>query len=230
LLINLQANFNNFTFIDIGKSFNEIVYDFKTINISSLISSEDCFNYAAKWFINVFEAVDAITFVKVKMKAWYDHNHKSMILWIKDYAFLQLHHDYHLSDHSSKKLSQQYCDSFLIIKWVEKLAYKLELSSHWRIYSIIFIMQLESALKSADSFKHSRSNNSFSIEVEENIDEWVSYEIEKLINNRVQRFDRKSLIREYLVRWKEYESEYNEWYDKDLLNNASDFLIFWFLH
>ncbi len=91
-------------------------------------------------------------------------------------------------------------------------------------------MQLESALKSADSFKHSQSDNSFFIEVEENIDEWVSYEIEKLIDDRVQRFDRKSLIREYLVRWKEYESEYNEWYDKDLLDNASDFFIFLFLH
>ncbi len=116
LLISLQANFNNFTFINTGKSFNKIVYDFKTTNILSLISSEDCFNYAAKWFINVFKAVDAITFVRVKTKAWYDHNHKSMILWIEDYAFLQLHHDYHLLNHSFKKLSQQYCDSFLIIK------------------------------------------------------------------------------------------------------------------
>ncbi len=224
LLISLQANFNNFTFVNTDKFSNEIVYDFRTTDISSLINSEDCFNYAAKQSINVFEAADVITFAKIKTKAWYDHNHKSIILWVKDYAFLQLHRDYHLSDHSSKKLSQQYCDSFLIIKRVEKLAYKLKLSSHWRIHSIIFIVQLKSALKSADSFKHSRSDNSFFIEVEENIDEWVSYEIKKLIDDRVQQFDRESLIREYLVRWKEYESEYDEWYDENLLDNALELI------
>ncbi len=224
LLISLQANFNNFMFVNTDKSFNEIVYDFKTINISSLINSEDCFNYTVKQSINVFEAADAITFAKIKMKAWYDYNHKSMILWIKDYAFLWLHHNYHLSDHSFKKLSQQYCNSFLIIKWVKKLAYELELSSHWRIHSIIFIVQLKSAFKNADSFKHSRSDNSFFIEVEKNINKWVSYEIKKLIDDRVQWFDRRSLIRKYLVRWKEYESEYNEWYDEDLLDNALELI------
>ena len=139
LLISLQANFNNFAFISTDKSSNEIVYDFRTTNISSLINSEDRFNYAAKWSINVFETADAITFAKVKTKAWYDRKHKSMTLRVKDYAFLQLHRDYHLSDYSSKKLSQQYCDYFLIIKRVEKLAYELELSLHWRIHSIIFI-------------------------------------------------------------------------------------------
>ncbi len=224
LLISLQANFNNFTFISTDKSSNEIVYDFRTTNISLLINSEDHFNYTTKWSINVFETADAITFARVKMKTWYDHKHKSMTLRVKDYAFLQLHHDYHLSDYSSKKLSQQYCDSFLIVKWVEKLAYELELLSHWRIHSIIFIAQLKSALKDADSFKHSWSNNSFSIEVEENIKKWVSYEIEKLIDDRVRWFDRDSLICKYLVRWKEYESEYNEWYDENLLNNASELI------
>jgi len=85
-------------------------------------------------------------------------------------------------------------------------------------------VQLKSALKSADSFKHSWSDNSFFIEVEENIDEWVSYEIKKLIDDRVQQFDRESLIREYLVRWKEYESEYDEWYDENLLDNALELI------
>ena len=222
LLTSLQANFNNFAFISTGKSSNEIVYDFRTTEISSLINSEDRFNYAAERSINVSEAADAITFAEVKAKAWYDRKHKSMTLRVEDYAFLQLHRDYHLSDYPSKKLSQQYCDSFLIIKRVGKLAYELELSSHWRIHSVIFIAQLKPAFKGADSFKRSRPNNSFSIEVEGDIEEWVSYEIEKLINDRVRRFGRGSLIREYLVRWKEYESEYDEWYDEDLLDNAPE--------
>lgn len=140
LLISLQTNFNNFTFIDINKSLNEIVYNFKTTDISLLINSEDHFNYAAEWFINVFKAADAITFAKVKTKTWYDCNYKLMNLQVKDYAFLQLHHDYHLSNHSSKKLSQQYCDSFLVVKWVKKLTYELKLSTHWRIHSVIFIV------------------------------------------------------------------------------------------
>lgn len=224
LLTSLQTNFNNFAFVDIDKFSNEIVYEFRTMNISSLIQSEDHFNYVAKRSINVFKAADAIAFARVKAKTWYDRNHKSMTLWVKEYAFLRLHRDYYLSKHSFKKLSQQYCDSFLIIKWVEQLAYKLELSAHWRIHSVIFIAQLKLASKDADSFKRSRLNNLFSIEVEKDIKKWVSYEIEKLINDRVWWFDKDSLICEYLVRWKEYKSEYDEWYDEDLLDNAVELI------
>ncbi len=147
-----------------------------------------------------------------------------MILWVKEYTFLRLHRDYHLSEHSFKKLSQQYCDFFLIIKWVEQLAYKLELSAHWRIHSVIFIVQLKLASKDADSFKHLQSNNFFFIKVEKDIKKWVSYEIKKLIDDRIQRFNKDLLICKYLVKWKEYESEYNEWYDEDLLDNAIELI------
>ncbi len=58
-----------------------------------------------KQSINVFKAADIITFAKVKAKTWYDCNHKSMTLQVKKYAFLKLHHDYHLLEHSFKKLS-----------------------------------------------------------------------------------------------------------------------------
>ena len=148
-----------------------------------------------------------------------------MILEEESFAFLRLHREYHLSDHLSRKLIQQYCEPFWIQRRVSRLAYKMKLSAHWRIHPVIFIAQLESASKEANSYNRSRSSHSNSILVEGDIKKWASYEIDRLVNKRLRRYGRESVIKEYLVRWKEYESEYDEWYDEDLLNNASELVI-----
>ena len=44
-----------------------------------------------------------------------------------DRAYLRLNHDYHLSDKFNRKLSSQRCDSFLIKRRIERLAYELKL-------------------------------------------------------------------------------------------------------
>lgn len=51
-----------------------------------------------------------------------------MNFWESSYVFLRLHRAYYLLEHSFKKLSQQYCESFLVKKKrVDKLIYELEL-------------------------------------------------------------------------------------------------------
>ena len=72
-----------------------------------------------------------------------------------------------LSSHFSRKLSQQYCESFRVQQRVGKLAYKLKLPAHWQIHSIISIAQLKLALEEADSYDQSRLSHSDSILIED---------------------------------------------------------------
>ncbi len=54
---------------------------------------------------------------------------------------------------------------------------------------------------------------------------WSFYKIKKLVDKHFQRYERDFLIKEYLIQWKKYESKYDEWYDEDLLNNASKLIV-----
>ncbi len=200
-LLTLQTVFNN-SEIAIEHFSNEIVYDFKTRKISGFIQSRENFdmNYVTERSIYRLKVTDVISFVIDKVKAWYNKKHKSMILKEESFAFLRLHHEYHLLDHLSWKLTQQYYESFWIQWRVSKLAYKIKLSVHWRIHSVIFIAQLESALKEVNSYNWSWSSHLNSILVEDDIKKWVFYEINRLVNKRLQRYEKESVIKEYLIR------------------------------
>ena len=226
LLLTLQAAFNN-SETTIEHSSNEVIYEFRTTEISNLIQPQrnSNLNFVVKRFIYRSKAIDVISFAVSKAKAWYDKRHKPMILEKDSFAFLRLHQRYHLSSHPSRKLSQQYCEPFRVQQRVGKLAYKLKLSTHWRIHSIISIAQLKFALEEADSYDWSRFSHSDSVLVEGDTKEWSSYEIEKLVDKRFRRYERDLLIKEYLIRWKRYEPEYDEWYGEDLLDNASKLIV-----
>ena len=59
--------------------------------------------------------------------------------------------------------------------------------------------------------------------MKENINEYKSYIIEKLIDKSVQIIRRKPQIK-YLVRWLGYGPEYNMWYPIESLQNAQELI------
>ena len=127
-----------------------------------------------------------------------------------DYAFIKLHHDYDISFIVVLrfKYNQQYVKSFKMLKRVNRLVYKLKLSTHWRIHSILFITQLKSISSfNVDSFQRSKSNQSNSIFVENDIEQIKFYEIKRLVNkDQIKRRDF-----EYLIRWHDYKTEHDDW-------------------
>ena len=123
-----------------------------------------------------------------------------------DYALIKLHKKYDISFIVvlNFKYSQQYVNSFRILKRVKKLIYQLNLSTHWKIHSILFIIQLKLVSTSHfDFFQRFKSNYFELMFVKRNIFIVKFYEVKRFIN--WQQIKRREL--KYLIRWRGYESE-----------------------
>ena len=140
-----------------------------------------------------------------------------------DYILIRLHREYDISSTIVLKLkyNQQYVDFFKILEKIEHLIYRLNLLTHWRIHLVLSIAQLEfSSSFDVDFFRRKRSNHFDSIFVEKNIDKVKSFEIERFINKR--QIKRRKF--EYLIRWREYESKFNNWRNLSKLDNVANLI------
>ena len=222
----IQRHFNNVVSITTDKSPNEIVYEFTFFQASDfwkifevvIIVDVDSqilidtfvdisFNFAVRTRVKI---ADSIIFAQMKIKRNYDDKHKSIYMREKNYALIKLHHEYDIFFIAvfESKFNQQFVEFFRVLKRVERFVYKLNFSAHWRIHSILFIAQLKSVFAfSNDFFSRSRSDHSNSVFVESDIERVKFYEIDKLIDKR----QTKRRDSEYLVRWKSYDFQFDEW-------------------
>jgi hypothetical protein len=222
----IQASLNNSLNAAIELSSNEITYEFKIRDILFFLITEIIENTPRFKILKLLnqtrlrnrqEATNVVSFANVKVKIIHDKRHRSLFLNSKKKVFLRLHKEYNLSEIINKKLSQQKCDSFTVKRRVERLTYELELSKTWRIHLVIFVTQLESA--SDDSYKRSKSNYSDFIFVESDTETFKFYEIERVLAKRIRQYE-KIKINQYLIRWKDYESEFDEWKSISNLKNC----------
>jgi hypothetical protein len=222
----IQASLNNSFNVVIELSFNEIMYEFKTRDTLSFLVAEK-FEQISQFKIlsllnqtryrNRCEIANAVFFANAKVKILHDRKHQSLFFKSRKKIYLRLHKDYNLFEIINKKLFQQRCDSFTIKRRVKRLAYELDLLKRWKIHSIIFVTQLKSA--STNSYKRVRSNHFDFIFVEKNISIEKFYEIEQILIKRVRQYE-KIKINQYLIRWKDYESEFDEWKSISNLKNC----------
>ena len=96
----LQLFFNNVVNVIINYVSNEIVFEFKSRKILTIIIIKKfivIINVKKKFVNNKFifrkKIVDVTFFVNAKIKIYYDVKHTSFLLK-KNYAFLKLNHDY----------------------------------------------------------------------------------------------------------------------------------------
>ena len=152
-------------------------------------------------------------------KHHYDRKHQPLFMKIDDYALLRLHRGYEIPSTAryESKYSQQYVDPFKILKRIGRLAYRLEIPSHWRIHPVFTVTQLKPVPPPTDDpFNRQRPDHPDSVFVEKNTQRVKSFEIERLINKR-ETAKRDS---EYLIRWKGYDPQYDEWRNLPELKNA----------
>ena len=191
---------------------NEIIYDFKirnalfSITRINIVNAQDLSTQRLKY---QRETIDAIVFATTKIKIYYDVRHTSIFLNEDDYVYLRFNKDYKLLKWLNSKLSQQRCDFFKILRRVKRLTYKLNLSSTWRVHLVIFIAQLKSIFVDFDFYQRLRFHHSDSVKMKKDTNEYRFYEIDKFVSTRIRKYN-KTLIIQYLVRWVNYEFEFDE--------------------
>ena len=208
VLSQMQRDFNNS--ISIDNFSNEIVYDFTSVRIIDWIKfiDVDIFEFTLKKrrFIIRQNADDVIIFDQMNAKFHYDKKHEFMFMKQEDVALIKLHKNYNISSTINKKYDQQFVEFFIIIEKIDRLIYRLNISNNWFIHSIFSVVSLKRCSSSSiDLFKRFRSNHSDFVFVNDDTINVKFFELSRIINKRMI----KKRDVEYLVEWKDYESEHD---------------------
>ena len=108
-------------------------------------------------------------------------------------TYFRLHYDYNLFNRFNKKLSNQYVDSFLMKRKIDKLTYELNLSSNFKMYFVMSMTQSESTNVSKKFYRRFKSNHSKSIDIDQqnkNVELNFRYEIKQIVKRRQRIFDK----------------------------------------
>ena len=91
------------------------------------------------------------------------------------------------------------------------------------MHPVVSIVQLKS-LPSGENLYHRFKFNHFpAVETENDIFDNQSYEIKKLLNKRIRKYNRIANI-QYLMKWFEYGPEYNQWKNLSAFDNCLDLM------
>ena len=226
VFLNIQREINNFS-TNINKNSNEIFYDFISMQFFDLILQKF---FAIDTLVDFYIArriirsktIDAIAFNQIYFKIQYNKKHQFFFMKIDDWTLLRFHKSYKISiiARLKKKYSQQYFDFFRIIEKIDRLTYRFAISKNWKIHFVFIVVQLKfCSFFDANSYVRLRFTKSNFVFVEKNIDKIKSFEIKRLI-------DKRSTTRdiEYLIRWREYESQHDVWKNLSKLDNVINFV------
>jgi hypothetical protein len=152
----LQRGFNNGVH-STGYSPNEIAYGFTPVQVIDVqkayatameapqsatgTSKPSAITLKDRRLIVRQEASDAIAFAQMHAKHRYDSKHQPLAMKAGDMALIRLHrgHDIPSTSVTGKKFGQQYAGPVKIPEKVGRLAYRLDLPSHWRIHPVLSV-------------------------------------------------------------------------------------------
>jgi hypothetical protein len=209
VLSTIQQTFMN-TVAFTKYSFNQTLYEMNIKSHITLLIEEFRENQQHLREIIRKNVADVIDFANARFKIIYDDKHKSLVFNIEDKVYLRLHNEYFLLEKENSKLSNQRFDSYTVKRKIDNVVYELNLSFNTRIHSIISIAQLKSTSNS-DLYSKSRSTNSESVEmINEDISIKRSYEMKRFLKKRSRKYE-KIVVKQYLIKWKDWKSKHNIW-------------------
>jgi hypothetical protein len=217
----LRASMNNSINASTGVSPNEYCYGFRVREAGDLLNPTEGEDPATARLVLRQEAADAQAYANLRMKERFDTAHQPLQLKPGDWAFITLHHGYKIPGQGNPKFSQQRTGPFVVREVYGKgNAYKLDLPDHWKIHPVISVEHLEPApAPSADPFERPTPDHPPAIDDDAHADQWL---VEKLLDRRIRRIGRyRKEITEYLVQWRGYGAEWNQWLREDDISDDS---------
>ena len=169
------------------------------------------------------KTVDATAFANTKARVYYNAKHTSLLLNSDNKIYLRLNYDYQLSRNSNRKLLSQRCDLFLVKRKVERLTYELKISKNWKFHSMIFVAQLKSYSLIENFYSRFRSNLLDFVKIEDDISQWKSWEVERIVDKRFWKYDKKQMT-QYQIHWKRYNLEHDVWRSITKLDNCMNLI------
>lgn len=224
IIPSLQHNMNNAKSSVTGRTPNEMTLGFRPSSVLSVLEvPHNSLTYETFRKLYQREAELAMDFAAADSKIRYDARHTPLEFNIGDEVYLRLHKGYNLPGKPPRKWSQQRVGPLTVIRRVGDLSYELNFPRHWRVHRTVSVAHLCKAPKGSDPYNRRRPQPG-RIFVEGDDNEWQSYEIEKLLGRRINNQGNRPTI-EYLVKWKDYGSQYNEWYPRIILmQNATELI------
>ena len=172
------------------------------------------------------DAADAIALAQQEMIRYGDAKLKPVSFAVEDKVFIRLASPssksrYVLLAMIKSKIAQQRAGPFEITKVVGKIAYKLKLPVTWKIWPVISVASPDPAPRAEDSFERMAPPPPVVKAADDPEAEW---EVEAVVTKRVlNRRGRRSHPRtEYLVRWKGFGPEYDEWKEEGAFEGCAE--------
>lgn len=221
ILLRFQVLANNAVSTFTEKTLNEIVYDF-TFNkfLNPLFDIANLNHLSIR-----IEIKDVIFWANMNISIT-TTDVKRLSFKENDWALIKLHKKYNISStlNITKKLTQQYVESNKIIQRIDRLTYKLNILNDWKINSMFPIAQFKSTFSfEFDLYDRSRSTNSFTVIINNDIEKLKFYKIDRLLNKIIIKREREQSMK-YLVRWENYDSEWNRLYNVKNLENLDELI------
>ena len=103
-----------------------------------------------------------------------------------------------------------------MLRRIGRLAYKLDMPVHWRVHPVISVAMLEPMPTGSDLYERPVPDQPDSIYVEGDTAIQKSWEVEDIVGKEGDR---------YLIRWKGWGPEHDQWRTRTQLGNASELVI-----
>lgn len=114
---------------------------------------------------------------------------------------------------------------FRVLERVGRLAYCIKLPSTWKIHLVLSVAHLEPAPATPDLFHHELPKPPAVVDAEVYPGKDNIYKVERLLDKRtVQRGRKRTPYVEYLMRWKGYGLEDDQWVRKDDLQGSLELI------
>lgn len=150
---------------------------------------------------------------QLKQKEQADKNRRETQNWkVGDYVFVSTE-----NFRGFNKIKEKFIGPFKIIEKINDVSYKVELPAKYQVHNVFHSSLLKTSYENVPELFPNRTiiNVQPPVVKSVNKDEEDEWEIEQLIDRR-----KKRNRLEYLVRWKGWSAEYDEWKTVDQLKNA----------